>query len=91
MLSPFLLLALLPAAVMPVRVGDDGFLFVLCSDHGPVQLVIDPSTGAASGKAARRCAGIGDQWMTVDTTGTPFAPSRLMEAAEMRTIRSMPG
>lgn len=63
MLSPFLMLALLPASVMPLRTADAGLTVVLCSDHGPVQLVIDPATGAPVKKlpagAEERCAWAG--------------------------------
>lgn len=63
MLSPFLMLALLPAAVMPLRTAENGLTVVLCSENGPVQLVIDPATGAplkkGTSSAGERCAWAG--------------------------------
>jgi hypothetical protein len=57
---PFLVMALLPAGVMPGRAADGTLVMVLCTDAGPVEMVVDLATGAAtetpaSGSGAPPC------------------------------------
>lgn len=57
-LMPFVLLTLLPAQVMPAH-GADGLTLTLCTEAGPVDVVIDPATGApkpAQSDRHERCA-----------------------------------
>jgi hypothetical protein len=81
MLSPFLLLALVPVAVMPARTAEDGFAFVLCSDHGPVELTIDPATGQPVKKHApganERCAWAGAHVTALAPPHLPTLPTGL--------------
>lgn len=59
--APFLLLSLIAPGVMPAHADGSGATLVLCTAAGPVELVIDPMTGApvpkvpAGGDDGRDC------------------------------------
>jgi hypothetical protein len=38
---PFVVLSLLPAGLMPARAIDGGFVIVLCTGDGPVEMMVD--------------------------------------------------
>lgn len=50
MLLPFLALSVIARGVMPDRAADGTMALVLCSDAGPVDVVIDLATGEVSQK-----------------------------------------
>ena len=55
LLVPFLLMALLPAAVMPTRGADGAFMLVLCTGDGPVQVAADRGGDTGDTAARDRC------------------------------------
>jgi hypothetical protein len=52
---PFVLMSLLPAAVMPMRTAGGTFELVLCTGDGPVTTVVDNGTGHDDLGAAQGC------------------------------------
>ncbi len=53
MLVPFVLLALIPAAAMPMQGADGRFVMVLCTPEGRVDVLFDPATGEVSDLPAK--------------------------------------
>lgn len=51
LLAPFLFMSLLPAAAMPARAADGTLTMVLCTEDGPVEMVLDLATGQPAEKA----------------------------------------
>ena len=88
LLLPFVLLTLLPAQVMPAR-GADGLTLTLCTEAGPVDVVIDPATGApvpAKATGHERCAWASAQ-VAVALLSAP--PVLSWQAAEMALPRAI--
>lgn len=88
LLLPFVLLTLLPAQVMPVR-GSDGLTLTLCTEAGPVDVVIDPATGAplpAQPDQHERCAWASAQVAVALLSAPPLLPWQAAEMALPRAI-----
>ena len=51
LLAPSLFMSLLPAAAMPARAADGTLTMVLCTEDGPVEMVLDLATGQPAEKA----------------------------------------
>ena len=85
MLLPFGLLALIPAAAMPMQGADGRIVMVLCTTDGRVNVLFDPATGEVSDlptKAPGTCdwaaaAGI----MALADDATCATPPRLLTQA----------
>lgn len=87
-LLPFVLLTLLPAQVMPAR-GSDGLTLTLCTEVGPVDVVIDPATGAplpAQPNLHERCAWASAQVAVALLSAPPLLPWQAAEMALPRAI-----
>lgn len=89
LLAPFLLLSLLPAAAMPARTAEGTLTMVLCTDGGPVEMVLDLATGQPAGKAPQGKTGHCD-WSCGQFAAdlTPASPAVL--AAVLHTTRLAP-
>ncbi len=55
LLVPFLLLTLVPAAVMPTRAADGTIMLVLCTGDGPVEMAVDLGQTPDDSTAMQRC------------------------------------
>lgn len=88
LLMPFFLLTLLPAQVMPAQ-GADGLTLTLCTEGGPVDVVIDPATGAsvpAKAEGHERCAWASAQVAVALLSAPPVLPWQAAEIALPRDI-----